>query len=490
MPKFLENLKNKNIHVVGVSGDEGSAIVKFLVSQGFKKIIGHDFCDQADFKKNFYAFHDALSKEEKEKLFLEISNLGIKINFKDEYLRNIDKADVIFVPQSWFRYEFNKKLKDLQDKIEFCNITKLYFNLCQAPIIAITGTSGKSTTSRLIYEIFKKDREEKEGRVYFSGNDRENIQVLDKIFDIKKEDLLILEVSNRQLKIGLGKSPHIGVITNISPNHMDDHDDYIDYVETKKSLLEHQKEDDIAILNYNAEELQTISIASKIYYFSIEKKIKDGSYLKGDNLIISKNNIEYKICSRFDLNIPGLHNIANILAASTAAYMNGVNTKIIREIVTSFKGLKSRIELIRELKGVKYYDDSSACNPDGLRVAIKSFSCPVILIAGGTRLKEIPNEMEQMSNDIVKNRVKALFLIGEKAKLIKEKVEEEMAKNNKKEPFIKICSSLNEAVKYAYDSAKSGEIVIMSPGCESFGMFDDYRDRANQFINLVQNLSN
>ncbi|NQU99863.1 MAG: UDP-N-acetylmuramoyl-L-alanine--D-glutamate ligase, partial [Parcubacteria group bacterium] len=291
-------------------------------------------------------------------------------------------------------------------------------------------------------------------------------------------------------KINLKKSPHIGVITNISHNHMDDHDDFNDYVETKKSLLEHQEEEDIAILNYNTKELQTISTASKIYYFSIEKQINEGSYLKGDDLIISKDNSEYKICSKFDLNIPGTHNIANVLAASLAAYLGGVNTKIIRETVTSFKGLKSRIELIREIKGVKYYNDSSACNPDGLRVAIKSFSHPIILIAGGTRKKEIPDEIEQMAEDIVKNKIKVLFLIGEKAQLIQKKVEDKMAETKSKEPFIKICSSLDEAVKYSHDSAKSGDIVIMSPGCESFDMFDDYRDRASQFTKLIQNFPN
>jgi len=429
-----------------------------------------------------------LSEEEKKEMFLEISKLEIEMNFKNEYLKDVDKADIIFVPQSWFRYEFNKKLKKLQKKIEFCNITKLYFNLCKAPIIAVTGTSGKSTTTRLIYEIFKKDREEKSGEVYFSGNDRENIQILNKILDIEEGDLLILEVSNRQLKIDLGKSPHIGVITNISHNHMDDHDDFSDYLEVKKSLLEHQKENDIAILNYRTKELQSISTASKICHFSVNKKINEGSFLKGDDLIISKDNSEYKICSKFDLNIPGLHNIENVLAASLVAYIGGVNTKIIRKTVTNFKGLKSRIELVRELEGVKYYNDSSACNPAGLRVAVGSFSHPLILIAGGTRSKEIPDEMEKMAKDIVNNKVKVLYLIGERAKLIKEKVEEVMIENKSREPFIKICLSLNEAVKSSYDSARSGDIVIMSPGCESFDMFDDYRDRASQFVSLVENL--
>lgn len=488
MHKYLEKIKDKKIHVVGVSGDEGSAIIKFLVAQGFNSIVGHDFCEKEDFKKNFDSFHDALSKEEKEMEFKEIKKLEIKINFKDEYLKDIEEAEIIFVPQSWFRYKFNEKLKELQDKTEFSNITKLYFNLCKAPIVAVTGTSGKSTTTRLIYEIFKKDRESKSEKVYFSGNDRENIQILDKILDIKKEDLLILEVSNRQLKIDLENSPHIGVVTNISHNHMDDHDDFNDYVEVKKSLLENQEDDDIAILNYSTKELQSISLSSTVRYFSTDKKIREGSYLFENDLFIASGNSEYKICSKFDLHIPGIHNIENVLAASLACYLGGVNTKVIREVVTNFKGLKSRIELIRELNGVKYYNDSSACNPEGLQMAISSFTAPIILVAGGTRSKDVPDEMAKMTKSIINNNVKVLLLIGDKAESIRKKVEETMVKNESKEPFIRICTSLQEAVKIAHDSARPRDVVILSPGCESFDMFKDYRDRANQYIDLVKNL--
>jgi len=379
-------------------------------------------------------------------------------------------------------------LKKLSKKIEFYNITKLYFNLCPAPIIAITGTSGKSTTSRLIYEIFNKDKD-REGKIYFSGNDRENIQVLDNIFEIKKEDVLILEVSNRQLKIDFKKGPHIGVITNISPNHLDDHKSYNDYANTKKKLLKYQTKDDYAVLNYNSNKLRDINTDAKISYFSAGNELDKGAFVRNDDMYISESGREYRICSVKDLKIPGMHNIENALAASLATFLDGINTKYIREALLEFKGLKSRLEFVREINSIKYYNDSTACNPSGVKVAINSFIEPIVLIAGGERKKTSAGEFEDMAKSIVDRGVKVLLLIGNKADLIKELVEKEMLEQNKKEPIIKTCSNLSEAVDLSFKSAKKGDAVIMSPGCESFDMFKDYRDRARKFKKLVNGLS-
>lgn len=486
MTNILDELKNKKIHIVGISGAEGSAVASLLISLKFKKIWGHDFCEEKDFKNSFFSFHDGLKIPEKEKAFRKIKKSGIKIYFKNKYLKGVNHADIIFVPQSWFRYPCNKPLKNLSKNIKFYNITKLYFNLCQAPIYAVTGTSGKSTTARLIYEIFKKSPI----KTYFSGNDRENIQVIEDILKTKKKDALVLEVSNRQLKIDLEKSPHIGVITNISPNHMDDHKNFADYVKTKKSLLQYQTNSDFAILNYDNEFTKEIAqhIKSKIFYFSSRNELDEGAFLKNNNLVIQKNNNEYKICSVQDLKIPGKHNIENVLAAAATAFLAGINTKTIRNVISSFRGLKSRLEFVRELSGVKYYEDSSACNPDGPKVAVESFKEPIILIAGGERKKPVPGEFEEMAKAIVLNRVKVLLLIGEKKNLIKEKVKEKLIEYNKKDPIIKICSSLKEAVVSAYKSARRGDVVILSPGCESFDMFRDYRDRARKFKKEVRAL--
>jgi UDP-N-acetylmuramoylalanine--D-glutamate ligase len=488
MSELLDKIRDKNIHIVGVSGAEGSALAAFFYSLGFKNITGHDFCEKGDFRKSFFSFHDAMSEKEKEAEYSKLKKSKVKINFKENYLKDAEKADMIFVPQSWFRYECNEPLKKLSGKIELYNITKLYFDLCRAPIVAITGTSGKSTTSRLVYEILQRDKDRK-GKVYFSGNDRENIQILDKIFNIKEDDILVLEVSNRQLKINFNKGPHIGIITNISPNHLDDHKDFVDYANTKKKLLKNQTEKDLSILNYDTKTLHDVKTKSKTYFFSHGIEIDRGAFLRGDDMIITDDSREYKICSTKDLKIPGPHNIENALAASLAGYLSAVNTKYIREALMEFKGLKSRIELVREINGIKYYNDSTACNPSGTIVAISSFIEPIILIAGGERKVTGEGEFEEMAKSIVEKNVKVLLLIGKKADLIEELVKKYILEQKSRSPIIKKCKDLAEAVQASYRSANKGDVVIMSPGCESFDMFSDYRDRARRYRNLVLGLS-
>lgn len=485
----LDELKKKNIHVIGISGAESSAVLEFLHDNKIGvSITAHDFCEEEEFKEKFFSFHDAMSLGEKEEMYKKLKDYNIKFNFGGKYLAEIEKADIIFAPQSWFRYPQNEPLKLLSKKIEFCNITKLYFNLCPCKIIAITGTSGKSTTSALIYEIVK--RGYKNGEVYFSGNDRENIQVLKDIFKIKENDVLILEVSNRQLMIDFKRSPYIGVITNITPNHLDDHKSFLDYIKVKKKLLRYQKNTDFAVLNYDNELTKDISleVKSQVYNFSRKEKVERGSFVSSGKIIILDKGHEYRICSIYDLKIPGPHNIENVLAASLVSYLFGISTKSIREAVLGFSGIKSRLEFIRESKGVKYYEDSSACNPDGTAVAAQSFKAPILLIAGGSRKKPYPGEFDRMADSIINSKTKAMFLIGERAATIKEAIKNSCVKSQVPGPIVKMCENLEVAVKSAAKSAVKGDVVILSPGCESFGMFIDYRDRARQYKRLVEEL--
>jgi len=486
----LKDLKNKNIHIVGISGAEGSAIADFLVNQGAKHITGHDFCENKDFKRSFNLYHDWMTSKERKKVFKELKKLPIKFRFKDYYLIDVHKADIIFVPQSWFRYKINEKLKRLAGKIPFSSITKLYFQLCPCPIIGITGTSGKSTTTRLIYEIL--ERGHTKGQVYFSGNDRQNVQVLNQVSNMKLEDVLVLEISNRQLMIDLERSPYISVITNISPNHLDDHKgDYKNYINTKKKILKYQTGKDFAVLNNDNSITRKFSkeCKSQSFLFSRKKKLEEGAYVKEDRLSLRKNNKEYIICSRKDLKIPGPHNIENALAASLACFLFGINTKIIRETLPQFSGLKHRLEFVRELQGVKYYEDSSACNPDGPRVAVQTFHQPKCLIAGGSRKRPIPGEFDAMAKSILKHNVKALLLIGEMSSTIERAVRKKIKELNSKGLLIKPYSDLKKAVLDAHKIACPNDVIILSPGCESFGMFQDYRDRGRQFKKIVRNLT-
>jgi len=483
----LSEFENKNIHVVATSGAEGSAVLEFLATRLKKpQITTHDFCPEGDFKKSFWSFHDAFSEEEKDSTFNKIQKLPVKFNFQASYLDGIDNADIIFVPQSWFRYEANKVLIPLQKKIPFYNITKLYFNLCPGKIVAVTGTSGKSTTTRLIYEILKKGDQS----VYFTGNDRQNVQILNNLDNIKKNDILVMEVSNRQLKIDLEKSPHIGIITNISSNHLDDHEDYQEYIMVKKSLLKYQTDQDFAILNYDNEITRQLTNAGQgqPHFFSQNEEPELGCFLKNNDIFIKDQSREYRICSTREIILPGPHNLANVLAASLASFLAGSGPKRIREVVTSFSGLSSRLELVKEIKGVKYYEDSAACNPEGTSMAIRSFKNPIVLIAGGSRKAKTADEYQELARNIVSNKVKVLLLIGEEASDIETAVRKSLQKTSDSGLLIKHCQTLEEAVNNSYTVAVAGDIVILSPGCESFGMFKDYRDRGRQFKELIKQL--
>ncbi|NQV13169.1 MAG: UDP-N-acetylmuramoyl-L-alanine--D-glutamate ligase [Parcubacteria group bacterium] len=484
----LSHFENKNIHIVGVSGAEGSAVAEFLTDNLEKaKITAHDFCQEKDFKESFNSFHDAYTEPEKAKLYEKLSNLPVKFHFKAEYLKDIEQADLIFVPQSWFRYQENKKLLALADKPPFYNITKLYFALCPCPIVAVTGTSGKSTTTRLIYEILSQGG----SKVWLTGNDRQNIQVLSEIAEMTSKDIMVMEVSNRQLKIDLGKSPQVAVITNVSPSHLDDHKDYADYIATKQSILKYQSDQDFAVLNHDNEVTRQFTTKSKAnsYLFSQREELTKGCYVEQGNIYINDGNSEHKICSTNDIMLPGPHNVSNILAAAMATFLLGASTKHIREITTSYQGLPSRLEFVREINKVKYYEDSSSCNPDGTRAAIKSFKNPLILIAGGSRQAKMPDEYQQLAEDVAKSKIKVLLLIGEEGSSIEEAIRQEFAKQGISRMLIKQCADLAEAVNNAYTASDPGDVVVLSPGCESFGMFRDYRDRGYQFKELVTRIA-
>ncbi|MFC1651642.1 UDP-N-acetylmuramoyl-L-alanine--D-glutamate ligase [Patescibacteria group bacterium] len=484
----LDLKQKKNIHVIGASGAEGSAILDFLINQGVVNVTAHDFKSKSEFEQSYNDFHDYLSPKEKKAQFKKLIKAPIKFNFKDKYLDGIEDADLIFVTQAWFRYEPNfPKLKEAKDKgIEFSSITKLYFSLFSGKIIAITGSSGKTTTSNLVAAIVKKSK----FKSYFTGNDRLQKPVLNEIVDAKKDDVLVIEVSNRQLMLDLGKSPQIGVITNLSPNHLDDHGTFENYIKAKKSLLDYQIKGDFAVLNYDNKFTKEIgengNLKSEPIYFSREQKLEKGVFVKNNQIIVNLDK-EKEICSISDLQTKGPHNLENTLAAVAATSVLGIDPKTIAKALKGFKGIKSRLEFVKEVGKVEFYEDSSACNPDGPRYAVQSFKKPVILIAGGYRKNPLEGEFDEMAKAVLENNVKAIILIGEMKDFIADAINKQSEKL-KKSVSVQKANDLKEAVHKSWEISNKGDVVVMSPGCESFGMFEDYRDRAEQFKKIVSEL--
>jgi len=464
----LDRYKNKNIHVVGVAGAEGSAIVEFLVAKGIGNITGHDFSvDAAEFEKNFNNTHLSLNSEERKKALEHLRSLPIKINLRNDYLKEAGNADVVFVSQVWFKYPANASLKPLYEKgVEFKTITNLYFEFAPCPIISVTGTNGKTTTSNLIKSIFVLwEKENSNRKFYFAGNDRQNIQVLDRLEGMKVDDVFLLETSSTQLLLNSGISPHIGIITNITPNHLDDHGTFENYIKAKESMIDCQGEDDFAVLS--ADDEVTAKIAGRhennAFLFSTERELGEGCFMEGDKAVIKKTGKKVVLFERRDFKMFGDHNLKNALAASSAAYLFGVGVETIRAGVSSYVGIRHRLKLIYNIKGVGYFDDTQATTPEATVAGLNAFSGETLLIAGGDDKGMDYTELGK----IINNKVRALILFpGSASDMIEEVIDKNKVLFEKVETFKDAIEILK---KYLIEGVlKDQSTVLISPAAAHF----------------------
>ncbi len=478
---FLKSLKNKNIHLVGLSGIEGSEIALFLAKHGFKNFTVHDFSPREEIKRHFKSSHSGLSPEEKEERFEQIMSLDAIYNFKDNYLKNIASADLVFVSQSWYLYESNESLKKLEKENKLINLTKLYFQLFPGKIIAVTGSNGKTTTTNIISQIFNEAKHHKkiEGNFYFTGNDRRMNQVLTDIETTTKKDWLIIEVSNRQLRLDLGRSPDIGVITNITPNHLNEYDSWNDYRNAKISLLQYQTEDDTAVLNFDDEESKKLIEHEdhNVFGFSADQELHTGAYRKGSSLIIKHGDEEGFLAHFQDLQVVGNHNISNILAASAACFIAKIPIQIISDVIKKFKGVPQRLELIREVNGRNFYNDTASTSPESVIAALNSFPSKSLLIMGG-RSKDLDYKS---LIDLISKKTKSLIFINSP---LADHLEAEL----KNLPIIKV-SNLKQAIDKAYEQSEKGDNIIFSPGGEYFCYFQGKMSGYKNYRTFVNRLS-
>ncbi|MCA9388052.1 MAG: hypothetical protein KC653_03310, partial [Candidatus Andersenbacteria bacterium] len=317
------DILGKKIHVVGMTGAEGASIARFLATEGAKHVTLHDFVETGDLRESFDRFHEALTEQERQSQFDELMSLPFEARIgPDAYLDGVEEAELLFLPQSWFRYEQNKVLHELKGKVPFWNITKLYVELAPCTVVGISGTSGKSTTSRLLYEICRRDR-----TAWFTGNDRLNVQILDKLPEMKPEDVLVVEVSNRQLLFDFDKPFDLAGLTNIIPSHLDDHKDAAGYIEAKKRLFRGQTAEHYAVLNADDEISQRLlpEIPAVQGLFSLQKELEAGAFRKNGELWIRWNGKGYRLADERDVKLPGPHNTANILLASLLAFLLDVD---------------------------------------------------------------------------------------------------------------------------------------------------------------------
>ncbi|MEW6088241.1 MAG: UDP-N-acetylmuramoyl-L-alanine--D-glutamate ligase [bacterium] len=349
---------------------------------------------------------------------------------------------------------------------------ELAYVFCPCPIIAVGGTNGKTTTTTLLGKVFKKAGVP----VVVAGNI--GTTFISQIKNLTPGHIAVLEISSFQLEGIENFRPKVSITLNLTPDHLDRYLSMEDYEASKQRIFLNQGEKDYTILNFDDKIIKTWAgkTKAKVLYFSTKREVPAGSYLEGNDIIFSFNSSREKICFRSDIKLLGEHNISNVLAVITACKISNIANSVIKNTIKSFMGLKHRIEFVREIEGVKFYNDSKGTTVDSVVKAIESFNKPVILIAGG----QDKNLDFTILKNLAKTKVKFLILIGEAKGKIRR------ALNG----AVKIYESdtLENAVKNAKKFAGSGDIVLLSPGCASFDMFKDYEDRGNKFKKAVRNL--
>lgn len=460
LTEFKENIKGKKVAVLGI-GISHIPLIRYLSKLGVV-ITAFD-------KSNENKLGDTIN---------EFNGLNIRFSLGDDYLKNLIGFDIIFKTPG-MRFDLPEIEDARKNGAQVTSEMEVFFEVCPAQIFAVTGSDGKTTTTTLIYKMLK----EQGYNCWLGGNI--GTPLLDRIDEINDTDKVVLELSSFQLHT-MTLSPQVAIVTNLSPNHLDMHKSMEEYVEAKKNIYLHQTEKDKLILNFDNDITRDFikEAKGKTVYFSRINNIDSGAKMNGETLVYSSGEYEKEMLNASDIVIPGVHNIENYLAA-IAAVIDYVEIDTIRRVATSFKGVEHRIELVRELDGIKFYNDSIASSPSRTIAGLNSFKQKVILIAGGYD-KKIPYDV---MGEVLVNKVKCLVLIGQTAPKIEKALTDEIRRTgNGKDIIIVWCNTMKEAVKKAYEYAKSGDIITMSPASASFDMFKNFEERGNQFKNIVNSM--
>ncbi len=462
----------KRATIIGLAR-EGTALARFLAQRGVQVTVS-DLKGPKELAENMAA----------------LEGLPIRYVLGGHPPEILDGADVLFVSPG-VPLEAPIVVEARRRGIPISSETRLFVELCPAPIVGITGSSGKTTTVSLVGEMLKA-----EGlRTWVGGNIGQPL--IGHLEEIKPSDKVVMELSSFQLELfapgdweignwewGIeGISPPIAAILNITPNHLDRHPSMEAYIEAKKNIVRYQRPEDVAVLGYDNPVSRAIAdeCPGEVLFFSRRTEVKRGAFLRDGEIVLRVGN-EERVCSVDEIRLLGEHNVDNVLAACALAAVAGASTSAMAQVAATFEGVEHRLELVRELNGVRYYNDSIATSPERVVAALKSFEAPIVLLAGG-RDKHLPwDEFARW----VRRRVKHLVLFGEAAPLI-----EGAVRGYGEGPYpltLVRCADLEEAVAVAHRLAEPGDVVLLSPGGTSFDAFRDFAERGHRFKELVRKL--
>ena len=351
---------------------------------------------------------------------------------------------------------------------------ELAYRAGKGEVLAITGTNGKTTTTALLGKIMKDARES----VFIVGNI--GTPYTSKALEMKENTVTVAEISSFQLETIEKFAPRVSAILNITEDHLNRHHTMEEYIRVKELITKNQGADDVCVLNYEDEILREFgrNLTPRAVYFSSERRLEEGIYLDGDSIVLKDGELETEVVKTGELKLLGKHNFENVMAAVAMAYYAGVSLESIKKSICEFTAVEHRIEYVTEKKGVVYYNDSKGTNPDAAIKGIQAMNRPTWLIGGGYDKESCYDQWIESFH----GKVRCLVLIGQTREKIKEAAEKQGFHD------IVLLDSLQEAVAYCGEHAVSGEAVLLSPACASWGQFDNYEQRGVMFKEYVRNL--
>jgi UDP-N-acetylmuramoylalanine--D-glutamate ligase len=352
---------------------------------------------------------------------------------------------------------------------------EVFMKLCPAFIYAVTGSDGKTTTTTLIYEMLRHEGYS----CYLGGNI--GTPLLERVHEMNAEDRVVLELSSFQLHT-MQQSPDVAVITNVTPNHLDIHKSMEEYTDAKKNIYKYQTEQNRVVLNYDNETTRSFipEVKASLSLFSSRQECTCGAFVKNGLIILSMQGAEQEIMPLSDIRLPGMHNAENIMAAMLAVIPE-VSADTVRYIARTFAGVEHRSEFVRSFNGVSFYNDSIGSSPTRTIATISAFSGNVVLIAGGYDKKLCYDEL----GPVLQQRAKALVLLGATADKIDQAYHAYIEKSGLKPLPVARVKTMEEAVAKAFELARSGDVVLLSPASASFDMYPNFMERGNHFKQIV-----
>jgi UDP-N-acetylmuramoylalanine--D-glutamate ligase len=446
------DLKGKRVLVVGMART-GIATAKFLKARG-----------------SIVTTTEAKPEEEMREAVQELKGIDLSTEWGGHQTETFLKQDLIVVSPG---VDLNMEpiQKAIRHGVRVISEIELAYHFIHVPILAITGTNGKTTTTLLVGEMLKEDGKE----VGVGGNVGEPLILF--ADGRSRWEVLVAEISSFQLEAIEDFRPRISVLLNITEDHLDRYSSYSDYIQAKARIFANQNSGDLAVLNGDDPIVMQFGekVKAKKVMFSMSEKLEEGAFSNGQtiSLRLGGKGEEYSLAKT---PLKGIHNVENMMAALTTARIFGCSRRAIQDVLDRFKGLEHRLEFVREIGGVRFYNDSKGTNVGSVVKSLQSFSEPVILIAGG---KDKNGDLSPLKG-LVEKQVKHLILVGE----AKERMNHELGGLTD----TVLAKTMEEAVSLARQKAKRGEVVLLSPACSSFDMFKDYKERGKVFKEAVRRL--